>query len=201
MLRYYVRVSTTTPPSPPPKQRKDAQRNHEAILAAARELLSDCAEVPMCEIARQAGVGQATLYRHFPDRRDLAVALLEEQLERIEALAAELGDDPDAFFILVRRVVEWTARFHPLADLARSDARLGAGTDERKRRYTELMRGPLGAAKAAGTVRCDVTTEDVFLVMLMVRGAMEGADGAAARTAAAGRALALAMGGLTAAQA
>ena len=199
MLRYYTHSVTMSTTSPAPK-RKDAQRNREAIMAAARELLSDCAEVPMCEIAKHAGVGQATLYRHFPDRRDLAVALLEEQLYRIEQLAAELAGDPDALFILLRRIVEWTARFHPLADLARSDDRLGVGTEERKRRYAELFKGPLSAAKAAGTVRCDVTTEDVFLVMLMVRGAMEGGDGAS-RAGAAGRALTLALGGIMSPQA
>ena len=60
-------------------RRKDAQRNREAILAAARALFAECADVPMCEVARRAGVGQATLYRNFPDRGDLAAALLLEE--------------------------------------------------------------------------------------------------------------------------
>ena len=64
---------TTTSETP---LRKDAQRNREAILAAARELFAESADVPMYEIARRAGVGQATLYRNFPDRRNLAASLL-----------------------------------------------------------------------------------------------------------------------------
>ncbi|MGI8411095.1 MAG: TetR/AcrR family transcriptional regulator [Solirubrobacteraceae bacterium] len=66
-------------------RRKDAQCNQEAILPAARELFAEGGEIPMREGARRAGVGQATLYRNFPDRRDLAAALLAEQMERTEA--------------------------------------------------------------------------------------------------------------------
>lgn len=181
----------------PTQRRKDAQRNRDLILAAARDLFAECAEVPMYEVARRAGVGQATLYRNFPDRRDLAAALLKEQMELTELLAAEHAGDPDAFFVLLRSVVEATSRLHALGELARADYCLGSELDRRRRRLAELMREPLRDAKAAGTVRCDVTTDDVFLIVRMVRGAMEGADGAAARAAVASRALALVIDGLT----
>jgi AcrR family transcriptional regulator len=178
-------------------RRKDAQRNREAILTAARGLFAECAEVPMCEVARRAGVGQATLYRNFPDRRDLAAALLLEQMERTEQLASEHAGDPDAFFALLRHVVENIARFHALGELAREDTCLGSELHARRRRLRELLAEPLRAAKAAGTVRCDVTIDDVFLIVLMVRGAIDAADGAAGRAAVAGRALALLLEGLT----
>ena len=178
-------------------RRKDAQRNREAILDAARELFADCADVPMYEVAKRAGVGQATLYRNFPDRRDLAAALLIEEMGHTEQLAAEHAGDPDAFFVLLRNVAETIARFHALGELAREDACLGSALDSRRRRLRELLKEPLRAAKAAGTVRCDVTIDDVFLVVLMVRGAIDGADGPAARAAAASRALALLLDGLT----
>ncbi len=185
-------VGTTETP-----RRKDAQRNREAILAAARELFADCADAPMYEIARRAGVGQATLYRNFPDRRDLAAALLLEEMERTEQLAAEHAGDPDAFFVLLRHVVEALARFHALGELAREDACVGSALNLRRRRLRELLKEPLRAAKAAGTVRCDLTIDDVFLVVLMVRGAIDGAEGVAARAAAASRSLALVLEGLT----
>ena len=86
--------------------RKDAVRNREAILVAARELFADSAEVAMCEVARRAGVGQATLYRNFPDRGALAAEVLGEHVERIALVAAECEGDPDAFFVLLRRVIE-----------------------------------------------------------------------------------------------
>ena len=178
-------------------RRKDAQRNREAILAAARELFADCAEVPMYEVARRAGVGQATLYRNFPDRRDLAAALMLEEMEQTEQLASGHAGDPDAFFVLLRSIVDTIARFHALGELAREDTCLGSELDSRRRRLRQLLTEPLRVAKAAGTVRCDVTIDDVFLVVLMVRGAIDGADGPAGRAAAASRALALLLEGLT----
>lgn len=178
-------------------KRKDARRNREAILSAARELFADSADVPMYEVARRAGVGQATLYRNFPDRRDLAAALLLEEMEHTEQLAAEHAGDPDAFFVLVRSVVETIARFHPVGELAKEDACLGSALETRRRRLRELLKEPLRAAKAAGTVRCDLTIDDVFLVVLMVRGAIDSGEGPSGRSAAAGRALALLLDGIT----
>jgi len=189
-----LRVMSATKQTP---RRKDAQRNREAILDAARELFADCADAPMYEVARRAGVGQATLYRNFPDRRDLAAALLLEEMAHTEQLAAEHAGDPDAFFVLLRSVVEAIARFHGLGELAREDACLGSALNLRRRRLRELLKEPLRAAKAAGTVRCDLTIDDVFLVVLMVRGAIDGAEGEAARAATASRALAFLLEGLT----
>ena len=194
LVRTTLRCVTTTGQAP---RRKDAQRNREAILAAARELFADGADVPMYEVARRAGVGQATLYRNFPDRRDLAAALLLEEMEHTEQLAAEHAGDPDAFFVLLRNVVATIARFHALGELAREDACLGSALQTRRRRLRELLKEPLRAAKAAGTVRCDLTIDDVFLVVLMVRGAIDATDGPAGRADAAGRALALLLDGLT----
>ena len=182
-------------------RRKDARRNREAILRAARELFAACADVPMYEVSRRAGVGQATLYRNFPDRRDLAAALLCEEMERTEQLAAEHAGDPDAFFVLLRNIVETLARFHALGELAREDGCIGSALRARKVRLRELLKEPLRAAKAAGTVRCDLTIDDVFLVVLMVRGAIDAADGPAGSVAGASRALALLLDGLTPARA
>ena len=92
-------------------------------MDAARELFAECADVPMYEVARRAGVGQATLYRNFPDRRNLAAALLAEHMEQTEQLAAAHADDPDAFFVLLRNVVEIMARFHAVGELARRGRR------------------------------------------------------------------------------
>ena len=179
-----------------PQRRKDAQRNRDAILAAARELFAECAEVPMYEVARRAGVGQATLYRNFPDRRNLAAALLAEHMESTERLAAEHDGEPDAFFVLLRDVVETMARFQPLSQLAREDACLGSELDRRRRRLVELMKEPLQSAKAAGTIRRDLTIDDLFLVLSMVKGAVDRADDPAARAAAASRALAMVLDGM-----
>jgi AcrR family transcriptional regulator len=184
-------MATTSEP-----RRKDAQRNREAILAAARELFADCADAPMYEIARRAGVGQATLYRHFPDRRNLAAALLAEHMERAERLVIELRDDPDAFFVLLRDVAETMASSHALGQLAREDECLGSELERRRARLAEMLQEPLRVAKAAGTVRRDLTIDDFFLVVSMIKGAVERAGGPAGRAAAASRGLALVLDGL-----
>jgi AcrR family transcriptional regulator len=176
--------------------RKDAQRNREAILCAARELFAESPDVPMYEVARRAGVGQATLYRNFPDRRYLAAELIAEQMQRSERLASEYAGDPDAFFVLLREIAETVGRFYGVSELALQDACVGSELERMRRRLAELVKGPLRDAKAAGAVRRDLTIDDLFLIVRMIRGAVDGADGSAARAAAASRALTLALDGI-----
>ena len=177
--------------------RRDARRNREAILEAGRELFADSADVPMCQVARRAGVGQATLYRNFPDRGALAAEILGERVDRIVELAADHADDPDAFFVLLRSVVNTMAGVYALAELAREDARTDQRLKQNRVVVAELMKGPMRDAKAAGTLRRDLSVEDVFLMLSMLRGAMAGAPGVAGRSEAGHRALALILGGLT----
>lgn len=191
-----TRLTAVSVESPAPL-RKDAQRNREAILNAARELFAQSADVHMCEVARRAGVGQATLYRNFPDRLDLAAALLEELMSRIEQLASDHANDPDAFFVLLRSVVESTAYPFALGELARDHACLSSRLEQSRERLATIMTQPLCQAKATGRLRRDLSIDDVFLLLWMVRGAMERGDGPAARATAASRSLALILDGLT----
>jgi len=94
-----IRVSTTQV-SPEtliarPK-RADARRNYERVLAAAREAFAEGGEsTALEEIARRAGVGIGTLYRHFPNRQALLEALYVNEVEEVCRSAAELdGSDP-----------------------------------------------------------------------------------------------------------
>jgi AcrR family transcriptional regulator len=176
--------------------RKDAVRNREAIVAAARLLFADTADVSMSEVARRAGVGQATVYRNFPDRTALAAEVLNEQVARIERLAADCEADPDAFFVLLRSLVEGVVDLYALGELARADACVGSQLERSRARIAELVREPLARAKTAGKLRRDSAVEDVFLILLMARGAMEQAQGRGARAAAASRVLTLALEGL-----
>ena len=189
-----VAASQDVPPSEQP--RKDAQRNRDAILQAARELFAESANVAMCEVARHAGVGQATLYRNFPDRSALAAEILSEHVERVAQLAAEHDGDADAFFVLLRTLVEAMVHIYALSELARIDVCVGSRLEQERQRIAELLKRPLHDAKAAGTLRRDTTLDDVFLVLLMARGAMERAPGATARAAAVNRVLTLALDGL-----
>jgi AcrR family transcriptional regulator len=85
----------TLPPLERPK-RADARRNFDALLAAAREALRETnGEASLEEIARRAGVGIGTLYRHFPTRRDLLEAVFRDQVEALVDEAYGLLDAPD----------------------------------------------------------------------------------------------------------
>jgi AcrR family transcriptional regulator len=181
---------------PQRRERRDAKRNREAILEAARALFAESADVPMCEIARRAGVGQGTLYRHFPDRSTLAAEVLGEHVSRVARLAAEHDGDPDAFFVLLRALVEGIVHTYTLGELAREDGHVDARMQQERARIGEFLRRPLQDAKAAGTLRRDASMDDIFLIILMARGAMGRADGPTGRAAAAGRVLTLVCDGL-----
>src|ERR1700744_5742956 len=110
----------------PDQLRRDARDNRAAILDAARALFADSADVAMCQVARRAGVGQATLYRNFPSRGALAAEILDESVDRIAALAAEPAGQPDAFFIVLRGLIDSMVNLYGVAVLARRDAETDA---------------------------------------------------------------------------
>src|SRR3984893_1619052 len=86
-----------------PPLRADARRNYDALLAAADELFTtNGPDVALDEIARRAGVGNATLYRHFPDRRDLLVAVCVSEVKALCTLGQQLYTHPDADQALTR---------------------------------------------------------------------------------------------------
>jgi AcrR family transcriptional regulator len=181
-----------------PQRRKDASENRQAILEAARGLFADSTDVAMSTIAKRAGVGQATLYRNFPNRGALAAEIIDEHFERIAALAAEHEGDPDAFFVILRSLIDGIVSMYALAVLARSDAETDSHIQRAREQLRALLKVPLSDAKAAGLVRRDLSIDDVVLILAMGRGAMEGLPDAAARSAVAHRVLALLLTGVEA---
>jgi AcrR family transcriptional regulator len=179
-------------------KRSDARRNREAILAAAREMFAESGDVAMYEVARRAGVGQATLYRNFPDRDALIAALAVEWIAELERIGAEHAGEPDAFFVLLRAIVDSAARFHGLADCAQQSPDVASALEPLQQRLNDLIKRPLRDAKAAGLVRRDLSMRDVMLLIAMVEGALSREADAAGRAAAAARVLTLALDGLTA---
>ena len=75
-------------------QRKAAARNRVAIIEAAHELFAQNPLVPLSEVAKHAGVGAGTLYRHFPTREDLILAAYQHDIER---LTADASPDDEAW--------------------------------------------------------------------------------------------------------
>jgi AcrR family transcriptional regulator len=89
-----------SPPSAKPR-RADAQRNHDAVLAAARAVFAQAGtDAPMEDVARAAGVGKGTLYRRFPAREHLFAAILQERVEELDASARRALGNPDVWAAL-----------------------------------------------------------------------------------------------------
>ncbi|GJF30852.1 TetR family transcriptional regulator [Kitasatospora sp. NE20-6] len=149
-----------------PRLRADASRNRARIIGAARETLVEIgAEAPLDEIARRAGVGNATLYRHFADRRDLlhhvTLSVLSRVLEHAEAGLHE----PDAFEALSRfthtAADERIGALCPMiADhIDHDDPELESARLRLKQATTELI----ARAHASGQLRSDIGVGDYFL--------------------------------------
>jgi AcrR family transcriptional regulator len=179
----------------PTARRQDAQRNRAAIVRAAVEVMTGgAAVIAMPEIARRAGVGQATLYRHFPDRSALAGAVIAHQLQRLEAFAASEACRPPMFRRLLREVLHTMVAMRPLVLLAR---RLDAGArDGYQRRLLAVFREPLRRAQSEGYVRSDVAPADLLLLLAMVQGVTEAVADAAEARAAADRSIDLVLDGV-----
>jgi AcrR family transcriptional regulator len=175
----------------PTARRQDAQRNRAAIVEAASEVMtSSDSVVGMPEVARRAGVAQATLYRHFSDRSALVVAVIAYQLQRLEAVAGE----PVSFRDLLRTVLHTQIAMRPLVLLAR---RLDPGVRLRfQRQMVAAFAEPLRRAQSQGYVRSDLVPDDLVLLFTMVQSVAETTDDVAVARAAADRSIDLVLDGL-----
>jgi AcrR family transcriptional regulator len=153
-------------------RRSDARANHEALIAAAVELFGRVGSAaPYEDVAEAAGVGRATLYRHFPTREDLFVAIFDATLERLEVLARSLDPGPERFGALFDACVREQQQNLPLLQLATRST----PSAERRRlrgRFQELFRAPLAEARAAGVAAPGTTVVDVRVVLLMLSGVL-----------------------------
>lgn len=167
-----------------------AADNRRALLDTARRLFDERGyRVPLSAIARDAGVGQGSLYRHFPTRLDLALAVFEENYAELETLATA-DTAPGSFGRLWQRVLELTLVSTAFIELA-VDARHeldDAGLGERLRR---MLEAPLLRAQAAGEVDAGVSVDDLGLVLRMAYGVLVTETDAAAARAGLQRALEL----------
>lgn len=153
------------------QQRADARRNRAQILEAAEALFAEHGiRIPIDEVARRAGVGVGTVYRHFPTKEILAASVVVTQMEQL-LIDAEMrleSDDPgDAFFKFLTSLGE-----EALAKRDLIDALSGAGIDFKefssgiRPRLEAVSETLLRRAQEAGEVRPDVEVADLFgLVM------------------------------------
>jgi AcrR family transcriptional regulator len=148
--------------------RSDARENRDRILtAAAQAFADDGLSVSLIEIARRAGVGNATLHRNFT-KEQLVEELFQDWYVRRQAIAERALADPDAWHGLVTFLED------VLADGTRNSAigALFAIRPEWRVRFRALMADLLVRAQAAGKARADLTVEDVTLALLGVAGTM-----------------------------
>jgi AcrR family transcriptional regulator len=149
-------------------QRADARRNRERILAAAREQFSDHGlDVPVEQIARAAGVGVGTVYRHFPAKEDLLQALADERFAWFAENARAALDDPDpwsGFCEFMRKSGRVTAEDRALSEAMDQLPDLCAAASE-KTRLLELTQELIQRAQASGSMRADFTADDVPSLM------------------------------------
>src|SRR4051812_30602565 len=151
-------------------KRADALRNYEKVLAAAREAFAEGGEsTALEEIARRAGVGIGTLYRHFPNRQALLEALYIGEVEQVCRSAAEL-DDADPWAALSG----WLERFigyiatkralaHELLNYMDADAQLFQVC---RASLFDAGEPLLTRAQKAGVVRPDVTIAEVIQMVM-----------------------------------
>jgi AcrR family transcriptional regulator len=146
-------------------RRADARRNYEKLLAAAREAFTEADRSASLEdIARRAGVGIGTLYRHFPARADLVEAVYVNEVEAMARSADESAQlEPwDALTAWLQRFVGYIATKQALADelftVAERDAAVFAGCRATLHDAGEPL---LRRAQEAGIVRPDVTIDEV----------------------------------------
>ncbi len=150
--------------------RADALRNREKVLEAARAAFAtEGQDAQMPDIAKRAGVGVGTVYRHFPTKEALVEALVRDHFSRIadiaEAVAASEGEPWDRLVMLAEICGERCASDRGLAAaVAGSREMLGviAGQESRLRAATTRL---LDDGRAAGQVRADATVEDVSMLM------------------------------------
>jgi len=164
----------TDPPARAERPRRvDARRNRENLVAVARAAFAAAAgTVPLEGIAREAGVGIGTLYRHFPTREALVEAVYAAELDDVTSSARTLLDElpPDAALrAWIDRYAEFVATKRGVVETLRAGWASGRiPTPTTRERITAAIGTILTAGARAGSLRADVAPEDVTAMLLGV---------------------------------
>jgi AcrR family transcriptional regulator len=152
-------------PGKPRRVRADGVINRDRIMSTAARMFAERGvDVPLDEIAAAAGVGSATLHRHFTGRLDLVHSVLDVEAGRLAAAAGELKSPSDPAGALVEwlhRLIAFTASFRGLAVLLgahQADTTL----EERHRALYDAAQLLLNDCQAQGAVDTDVTVGDLL---------------------------------------
>jgi AcrR family transcriptional regulator len=149
-----------------PRLRSDAQRNRDALLVAAVKAFTKSADASLEGIAKAAGVGIGTLYRHFPTREALIEAAYRSELAKLSDSAAELlqRHAPDeALRQLMERFIDYMAIKRGMADALRAVVAAGGNPFTQSRALlTDAVARILLAGQSQKQLRTDVDADDVM---------------------------------------
>jgi AcrR family transcriptional regulator len=149
--------------------RADARRNREKVLAAARAVFSENGrDAQMDDVARRAGVGVGTVYRHFPTKEALIEALMVDSFQAIAAkaeAALELEDPWEAFTCVLWRGAEILAADRALSEVFASIPGAMEQAMPTVEGLQESVGRIMGRAQAAGVLRDDVVVDDIPMIM------------------------------------
>ena len=158
--------------------RADAARNRARVLAVAYETMAaEGLSVPIDEIARRAGVGAGTVYRHFPTKEALFGAVVRDRLQQIVASGRALLDSAEPGEALHAFITAMVT--HGAADVSLTQAMAGYGVDvnvvapQAEAQFLGLIGDLLTAAQTAGRARPDVTVP-VVKALIVGAQAMQG---------------------------
>jgi AcrR family transcriptional regulator len=161
----------------PGSLRADAERNRRQLVDAARAVFAARGlDAPLDDIARRARVGNATLYRRFPRRRDLVGAVYVEPVREVVAAARSALDDPDpwrAFAGHLAYLCELQAGDRALAELLSARMSEVDELDDLRDIAFDHLTALIDRARAAGALRADVDHADVVLILMANAGLVE----------------------------
>ncbi|MEV3923863.1 TetR/AcrR family transcriptional regulator [Actinomadura coerulea] len=166
----------------PHAARSDARDNRARILAAARAVFGEEGlGAPMREVARQADVGPATLYRHFPTKQNLIVEAFAEQRRACRAIVRDALADPDpwhGFRSLVERICELHARSRGFADAFMTAHPEAMDFAADRERILPAVADLARRAQDSGRLRSGFVVDDLVLMLMAHRGLQDVPDGA-----------------------
>jgi AcrR family transcriptional regulator len=152
--------------------RADAERNRERILEAAAEVFaSQGLDATLHDVADRAGVGVGTVYRRFPDKEALIEALFEDKLRQVIDLAEFELAQPDPWEALVgflRSVAELQACNRGLQEVLHGTVYMQQGVTAARNVLLPMIKTLLERAQAAGSLRKDIATADIPVILLML---------------------------------
>lgn len=149
--------------------RRDARERRERLIGAAvKVFMEEGFDTPLERVAEEANVGRGTLYRNFPDRQAIALAVLQTYLDDLAARIAETGDADDAFFVGIKALADLTIASNGFQKALPIKRQLPEYIRKVRSGIVSILAEPFARAKAAGLIRQDFPIEDIHYLPLML---------------------------------